>query len=53
MANLPIVEDVVEKNIFIYDIDIKDQDFVVELARRNIDKYQNTVKLLRNNNHVI
>ena len=33
MDNLPIVEDVVEKNIFIYDIDIEDGDFVGELAR--------------------
>ena len=28
MDNLPIVEDVVEKNIFIYDVDIEDGDFV-------------------------
>ena len=47
MDNLPVVEDVVEKNIFIYDIDIKDGDFVGELARRSIGKYENTVKLLR------
>ena len=40
--NLPVVEDVVEKNIFIYDIDIKDGDFVGELARRSIGKYENT-----------
>ena len=47
MDNLPIVEDVVEKNIFIYDIDIEDGDFVGELARRSIGKYENAVKLLR------
>ena len=28
MDNLPIVEDVVEKNIFIYDVDLEDGDFV-------------------------
>ena len=28
MDNLPIVEQVVEKNIFIYDIDIEDGNFV-------------------------
>ena len=33
MDNLPILEDVVEKNIFICDIDIEDADFVGELAR--------------------
>ena len=53
MDNLPVVEDVVEKNIFIYDIDIKDGDFVGELARRSIGKYGNTVKLLRYNNNII
>ena len=53
MDNLPIVEDVVEKNIFIHDIDIEDGDFVGELARRRFGKYENTVKLLRYNNHNI
>ena len=51
MDNLIIVEDVVEKNTFIYDIDIEDGDFVGELARRSIGKYENTVKFLRYNNH--
>ena len=53
MDNLPVVEDVVEKNIFIYDINIEDEDFVGELARRSIGKNENTVKLLRYNNHII
>ena len=53
MDNLPVVEDVVAKNIFIYDIDIQDGDFVGELARRSIGKYQNTLKLLRYYNHII
>ena len=53
MDNLPIVEDVVEKNIFIYNIDIEDGDFVEELAQRCIGKYENTVKPLRYNNHII
>ena len=51
MDNLPIVENVVEENIFIYDIDI--EDFIGELAKRSIGKYENTVKLLRYNNHNI
>ena len=42
-----LVKDVVGKRIFIYDIDIEDGDFVGELARRSIGKYENTVKLLR------
>ena len=53
MDNLPVVEDVVEKNIFIDDIDIEDGDFVGELVRRIIGKYENTGKLLRYNNHII
>ena len=53
MDNLPIVEDVVGKIIYIYDISTEDGDFVGELARRSIGKYENTVKLLRYNNHII
>ena len=53
MDNLPIVEDAVEKNIFIYDIEIEDGDFLGNLARRSIGKYEKTVKLLRYNNHII
>ena len=53
VGNLPIAEDVVEKNIFTYDIDIEYGNFVRELARRSIGKYENTVKLLRYNNHII
>ena len=44
MENLPFVEDVVDKKTpFIYDIDIEDGDFVGELARRSIGKYEITV----------
>ena len=53
MNGLPKVEDVAEKNIFIYDIEIEDVDFVGELARRKIGKYENRIKLLRYNNHII
>ena len=44
---LPIVEDIVEKNIFIYDIHTEDGDFAGKLARRSIGHYENTEKLLR------
>ena len=53
MYNRPIVEDVVGKSIFIYDIDIENGDFVGELARRNIGKNENTLKLLQYNNHIV
>ena len=45
MDNLPVVDEEVEKNIFIYDIDIG--DFAGELAQRSIVKYKNTVKFLQ------
>ena len=51
MNNLPIVEDVVEKNKFIYDLEFEAGDFVGELARRSIGKYENTVRTLRYHNH--
>ena len=39
---LPLVEEIVERNIFIYDFDIQDGEYVGELARRSIG-----------NNHII
>ena len=53
MDNLPIVEDVAEKNNCIYDINFEDGNFVGELARKSISKYENTIKLLRYKNHII
>ena len=53
MDSLPLVEDVAEKSSYIYNIDIEDGDFVGELARRSIGKYENMAKLLRYNNHLI
>ena len=38
-----------QRNIFIYDFDIQEEEYVGELARRSIEK---TVKLLRFNNHI-
>ena len=46
MDNLPIFEEVIEKNIFIYDIDIDAEEFEAELARKSIGNNENTVKLL-------
>ena len=51
--DLPLVEEIVERNIFIYDFDIQEGEFVGELARRIIGKFEKTVKLLRFNNHII
>ena len=52
MNNIPTVEDLLILNIVLYDIDIVDGNFIGELARRNLQKYENTVRLLRYNNHI-
>ena len=50
MNDIPIVEDLLTLNILLYDIDIVDGDIIGELARRSMQKYNNTVRLLRYNN---
>ena len=47
------VEEIVQSNIFIYDFDIQEGEYVGELARRSIKRFDKTVKLLRFNNHII
>ena len=52
MNNNPTVEDLLTLNIVQYDIDIVDGNIVGELARRSVQKYENTVRLLTYNNHI-
>ena len=52
MIDIPTVEDLLTLNILLYDIDIVDGKIIGELARRCVQKYENTVRLLRYNNHV-
>ena len=52
MNDIPTVEDLLTLNILLYDIDIVDENIVGERARRNVQKSENTVRLLRNNNHI-
>ena len=52
MNDIPIVEDLLALNILLYDIDIVDGNIIGELARRSVQKYDNTVRLLRYNNHI-
>ena len=52
MNDIPFVEDLLTLNILLYDIDIVDGNIVGELARRSVQKYENTVQLLRYNNHI-
>ena len=48
----PIVEDLLTLNILLYDIDIVDGNIVGVHARRSVQKYETTVRLLRYNNHI-
>ena len=52
MNAIPIVEDLLTLNILLYDIDIVDGNIIGELARRCVQKYEITVRLLRYNNHI-
>ena len=46
MNDLSIVENGLTFNDLLYDIDILDGNLIVELARRKVQKYQITVRLL-------
>ena len=42
-----------QRNIFRYDFDIREGEFVGKLARRSIGRFDKTVKLLRFNNDIL
>ena len=52
MNDIPFVEDLLTLNIVLYDIDIVDGNIIGEFARQSVKKYENTVRLLRYNNHI-
>ena len=52
LNDIPKVEDLLQLNIFLYDIDFADGEMIGELCRRSIQKYENSVKLLHCNNHI-
>ena len=52
MNDIPIVEDLLTLSLLLYYIDIVDGNSVGELARRSVQKYENTVGLPRYNNHI-
>ena len=52
MNDIPTVEDLLTLNIVLHDIDILDGSLIGEFARRSVQKYENTVRLLRYNNHI-
>ena len=47
-----IAENAIKHNIFIYDFDIVDGDFVGELARRSVEMFEKNINILRYNNHI-
>ena len=52
MTDIPKVEEMLQLNIFLYDIDFVDRELIGELARKSIQKFEKSVKLLRYNNHI-
>ena len=52
MDDIPLVEYVASINIFIYIIDIEDGKIIGELLRRSLQKYDDTVRLIKYNNHI-
>ena len=52
MNDIPTVEDLLTLKILLYVIDILDGNIIGELARRSVQKYENTERLLRYNNHI-
>ena len=45
MTDIPKVEEMLQLNIFLYDIDFVDAELIGELCRRSIQKYEKSVKL--------
>ena len=51
MTDNPKVEEMLQLNIFLYDIELVDGELIVELCR-SIQKYEKSVKILRYDNHI-
>ena len=52
LNDIPKVEDLLQLNIFLYDIDFVDCDLIGEPARRSIQKFEKSLDVLRYNNHI-
>ena len=52
LNDIPKVEDLLQLNIFLFDIDFVDAELTGELARRSIQMFEESVKLLRYDNHI-
>ena len=52
MTDIPKVEEMLQLNIFLYDIDFVNGELIGELVRRSIQKFEKSVNFLRCNNHI-
>ena len=52
MEDMAAVEDIVQADIFLYDIAIVEGSMIGELARRIVGEHSNTLRLLRYNGHI-
>ena len=52
MNDIFLVEDLLTRNIVLYDLDIVDGNIIGELESRSVQKFENTVRLLRYNNYI-
>ena len=52
MNDIPTVEDLLLLNILLYDIDTAEGNTIGEHGQRSVQKLENTVRLLRYNNHI-
>ena len=49
MTDIPKVEEILQLNFSLYDFDFVDGELIGELARRSIQKFEKSIKLLRHN----
>ena len=49
---IPIIEELIKQNIFVYDFDIEDGEIIGELVRRSVERCDKNIKLLRYNIHI-
>ena len=52
MTDILKVEEMLQFKIFLYDIDVENGELIGELARRSIQKFEKSLRLLRYNNHI-
>ena len=53
MEDIAIVEDIIQADIFLYDMHIVDGSMIGELARRSVRKHSNTVRLSGYKSHLL